>query len=72
VGLGLEERYTLPSKSAIFQARAWLGAEPLVALFARVAKPIGTSSRAAGLTAIGAATLSEPQPSEANGNAKDL
>ena len=30
----------LPSKSAIFQARARLGAEPLKALFARVARPL--------------------------------
>jgi len=40
---GWEETFTLPSKSAIFQARARLGAEPLRALFARVAKPIGTA-----------------------------
>ena len=32
----------LPSKSAIFQARARLGAEPLKALFTKVAKPLGT------------------------------
>jgi Insertion element 4 transposase N-terminal/Transposase DDE domain len=38
---GWEESYVLPSKSAIFQARARLGAEPLRALFERVAKPIG-------------------------------
>ena len=35
-----EEPVTLPSKSAIFQARARLGAEPLEALFARVAAPL--------------------------------
>ena len=35
------ESYSPPSKSAIFQARARLGSEPLAALFARVAKPIG-------------------------------
>ena len=38
---GWTEIYTPPSKSAIFQARVRLGAEPLAALFARVAKPIG-------------------------------
>lgn len=38
---GWTETYTSPSKSAIFQARARLGAEPLAALFERVAKPIG-------------------------------
>jgi hypothetical protein len=39
---GWAEAYTPPSKSAIFQARARLGAEPLAALFERVARPIGT------------------------------
>jgi len=39
---GWTEAYTPPSKSAIFQARARLGAEPLAALFERVARPIGT------------------------------
>lgn len=38
---GWQESFTPPSKSAIFQARARLGSEPLAALFARVAKPIG-------------------------------
>ena len=38
---GWDEQYVLPSKSAIFQARARLGAEPLRALFERVARPIG-------------------------------
>jgi len=38
---GWQERYSPPSKSAIFQARARLGSEPLAALFARVAQPIG-------------------------------
>ena len=38
---GWEDTFTLPSKSAIFQARARLGAKPLAALFKRVAKPIG-------------------------------
>jgi hypothetical protein len=33
--------YSPPSKSAIFQARARLGSEPLAALFERVAQPIG-------------------------------
>lgn len=32
---GWQERYVLPGKSAIFQARARLGWEPLAALFAR-------------------------------------
>ena len=43
---GWKESYTAPSKSAIFQARARLGPEPLEALFARVAKPIGTAKTA--------------------------
>lgn len=43
---GWQEEYVLPSKSAIFQARARLGAEPLKALFARVARPIGTAPTA--------------------------
>ena len=38
---GWTETYSPPSKSAIFQARARLGAEPLAALFKRVARPIG-------------------------------
>ena len=38
---GLQEAYSPPSKSAICQARACLGSEPLAALFARVARPIG-------------------------------
>jgi len=38
---GWQEEYSPPSKSAIFQARARLGSEPLVALFERVARPIG-------------------------------
>ena len=38
-----QETFTPPSKSAIFQARARLGSKPLEALFARVAKPIGTA-----------------------------
>ena len=36
-----DEVPTLPSKSAIFQARARLGPEPLAALFTKVAKPLG-------------------------------
>jgi Insertion element 4 transposase N-terminal len=43
---GWEESFTLPSKSAIFQARALLGPKPLEALFVRVAKPIGTPGMA--------------------------
>jgi Insertion element 4 transposase N-terminal len=38
---GWRESYSPPSKSAIFQARARLGSEPLAALFERVARPIG-------------------------------
>jgi len=49
---GWEEEYVLPSKSAIFQARARLGAEPLQALFERVACPVGTAP-AVGVTAPG-------------------
>jgi hypothetical protein len=41
---GWAEEYAPPSKSAIFQARARLGSEPLAALFARVARPIGTEA----------------------------
>jgi len=41
---GWTESYSPPSKSAIFQARARLGSEPLAALFERVAKPIGTDA----------------------------
>ena len=33
----------LPSKSAIFQARARLGSEPVGALFERVARPLATA-----------------------------
>ena len=35
----------LPSKSAIFQARARLGAEPVKALFERVARPLAGPAR---------------------------
>ena len=45
---GWQEAYTPPSKSAIFQARARLGSEPLAALFARVARPIGGPRRRRG------------------------
>jgi hypothetical protein len=38
---GWEQEFRLPSKSAIFQARRRLGAEPMAALFARVAAPLG-------------------------------
>jgi len=38
---GWAQEYPLPSKSAIFQARQRLGSQPLVDLFARVAKPLG-------------------------------
>ena len=41
---GWAENYSPPSKSAIFQARARLGAEPMKALFERVAVPIGTQA----------------------------
>jgi len=41
---GWQDSYAAPSKSAIFQARARLGAEPVQALFDRVARPIGTAS----------------------------
>lgn len=39
---GWQESFSPPSKSAIFQARARLGSQPLAALFERVAGPIGT------------------------------
>jgi Insertion element 4 transposase N-terminal/Transposase DDE domain len=38
---GWRERYRLPGKSAIFQARERLGSAPLASLFARVARPLG-------------------------------
>ena len=41
---GWAQNYSPPSKSAIFQARARLGAEPMKALFERVAVPIGTQA----------------------------
>ena len=40
---GWTEEWKLPSKSAIFQARARLGAEPVEALFRRVAEPIAVA-----------------------------
>ena len=39
---GWNESWSPPSKSAIFQARARLGTEPLAALFSRVAHPLAT------------------------------
>jgi hypothetical protein len=45
---GWEESFSPPSKSAIFQARMRLGAEPVKALFGRVAKPLGTPEMARG------------------------
>jgi len=41
---GWRESFRPPSKSAIFQARARLGSEPLAALFERVARPIGAEA----------------------------
>lgn len=38
------DRFRLPSKSAIFQARSRLGAEPVANLFAAVARPIAVDS----------------------------
>lgn len=40
---GWEQSFTPPSKSAIFQARRRLDDPPLAALFARVARPIGSA-----------------------------
>jgi hypothetical protein len=37
---GWEQEWSAPSKSAIFQARSRLGAEPMRALFARVVRPL--------------------------------
>jgi hypothetical protein len=45
---GRTESLTPPSKSAIFQARARLGPEPLEALFVRVAGPFGTPGTTGG------------------------
>src|SRR3954468_6639247 len=50
---GWQDRYVLPSKSAIFQARARLGAEPLHALFERVGRPIRVAPAAGGAGAPG-------------------
>jgi hypothetical protein len=47
---GWAESYPPPSKSAIFQARARLGSQPLAALFERVAQPIGTEPTGAEAT----------------------
>ncbi len=41
---GWADSYTSPSKSAIFQARRRLGAEPMRALFERVAVPLGSAA----------------------------
>jgi hypothetical protein len=41
---GLSGQLKLPSKSAIFQARDRLGAEPLKGLFDRVARPLANAS----------------------------
>jgi hypothetical protein len=41
---GWQDSFVPPSKSAIFQARARLGCEPLAALFTRVAKPLAPVS----------------------------
>lgn len=46
-----EEPVKLPSKSAIFQARERLGAEPVKALFDRVARPLAGSDAPAGFLA---------------------
>lgn len=40
---GWSESYRAPSKSAIFQARERLGAEPVEALFRRVARPVAAA-----------------------------
>ena len=45
---GWQDRYVLPSKSAIFQARARLGAEPLQALFERWPARSGSRRRRRG------------------------
>jgi Insertion element 4 transposase N-terminal/Transposase DDE domain len=41
---GWSQSWKLPSKSAIFQARARLGAEPVEALFRRVAAPVASEA----------------------------
>lgn len=41
---GWDEEFTIPTKSAIFQARSRLGYEPVEALFRRVAHPIGLAN----------------------------
>jgi hypothetical protein len=43
---GWADSYSPPSKSAIFQARARLGPEPVAALFARVARPLASPTTA--------------------------
>ena len=47
---GWEQSYTAPSKSAIFQARARLGSEPLAALFARVLPDDAVDNAKTGMT----------------------
>ncbi len=41
---GWRQRWSVPSKSAIFQARARLGVEPLAELFARCCRPLATAA----------------------------
>jgi Insertion element 4 transposase N-terminal/Transposase DDE domain len=48
---GWQDEYPLPGKSAIFQARARLGFEPIAGLFARVAKPLAKSGSPGGFLA---------------------
>lgn len=43
---GWQEQYVMPSKSAIFQARARLGAEPVRLLFEKVAAPVAAEGAA--------------------------
>ena len=48
---GWQDEYPLPGKSAIFQARARLGFEPIAGLFARVAKPLAKPGSPGGFLA---------------------
>lgn len=41
---GWSQKWSAPTKSAIFQARSRLGADPMEALFRRVAQPVATDS----------------------------
>ena len=52
-GSGPVEPVKLPSKSAIFQARQRLGAEPVKALFDRVARPLAVESTPGSGPAVG-------------------